>query len=271
MFALQKIVARMLFPLPVVFWLVVAAGIAAWYRRPRLARRLAVAAVVWLFLISWNPLAEALLGTLERRYAPLADIPAGITHVVVLGGGAHADPGRHAAVRLARSSQGRVLEGVRIWRAAAGSRHTGVPLLLFTGDSPDRRRSMASLAAETARDLGVPPDFIRMLDGTLNTHAEARAVAEFVHERATAAQTAGVVLVTSASHMPRAIALFQRSGIEPIAAPAQYLTDPGGLSSWSLLPDARAVGKTERFVYEVLGLAWMRVGDALRREETGDE
>jgi len=328
MFAVQKILARIFFPLPIAFWLAIAAGIVAWrghafrthrsgadqsgdpqpgsYQsggpqpgthrsHSRLARGLAIAAVAWLFLISWNPVGDALLGTLESRHAPLEEVPPGITHIVVLGGGAHADEGRPAAVRLSRSSQGRVLEGVRLWRAAAASRASGIPQLIFTGGSPDGRRSMASLGAEAARDLGVPPGYMVTFEEALNTEAEARAVAGYLgadtagppnesgstagppngprstagdasaggdpNETGTAdaSDSSGLVLVTSASHMPRAVALFRRAGLDPLPAPAQFLTDSGRRSSWSLLPEAGALAKTERFFYEVLGIVWMRV------------
>jgi uncharacterized SAM-binding protein YcdF (DUF218 family) len=257
MFTLQKIVARILFPLPIVFWLAAAAGVAAWRGRPRLARRLALAAVVWLFLISWNPLGDALLGTLERRHPPLEVAPPGITHIVVLGGGAYADETRHAAARLTRSSQGRVLEGVRLYHGVSAAPTSGAespPVsIIFTGDSPDGRRSMASLAAETARDLEVPPERIVVLDNTWNTAQEAAAVREYLRAHVPD-ELPLVVLVTSASHMPRAVMLFRRAGLEPIPAPAQYLTDRGGRMVWSLLPESGALAKTETFVYEILGI-----------------
>lgn len=270
MFALQKILARVLFPLPVFFWLVIATVIVAWrgrtrrghrrngWQHPLLVRGLAITAVVWLFLISWNPVGDALLGTLERRHAPLKEVPPGVTHIVVLGGGAHAAAERHATVLLSRSSQGRVLEGVRLWRTAAETRVSGFPVLVFTGGLPDGRLSIAALAAETARDLGVPGEHIVTFGQALNTEAEARAVAEFLRSENTG-DTAALVLVTSASHMPRAVAVFRRAGLDPLPAPAQFLTDPGGRSSWSFLPEAGALVKTERFFYEMLGLAWMLV------------
>lgn len=289
MFVLQKIVARFFFPLPIVFWLLALALLVwrvrrdrrRWQRgRDRLAWGLAAAAVVWLFLISWDPVGDALLGTLERRHAPLAEVPAGITHVVVLGGGAHHDGERHSATRLTRSSQGRVLEGVRLFvtgereRGIAGDRSGAESArlnLVFTGDSLDDRRSMASLAAQTARELGVPAERITSLEDTLNTAQEAAAVRVLLLGAGGAAAGepgvgepgAGppprIVLVTSAAHMPRAIALFRRAGLDPVAAPAQFLTDPGGRTSWSFFPNAGALARTEGFFYEVLGLLWMRV------------
>lgn len=261
LFVLQKIIARIFFPLPVTFWLAGGAGIAAWRGRPRTARSLALAAMVWLFLISWNPVGDALLGTLEGRHPPLEDVPAETTHIVVLGGGAHAEETRPAATRLSRGSQGRVLEGVRLWRAAAASRASGIPLLVLTGDSPDGRQSMASLAAETVRELGVPPNFVIVIEETYNTAQEATAVADMLEHRIdTGAGAVGrLILVTSASHMPRAAALFRRAGMDPLPAPAQYLTDTAGHTGWSYLPSAEALHKTERFFYEMLGIAWMRV------------
>ena len=73
---------------------------------------------------------------------------------------------------------------------------------------------MARTAADMAEALGV--ERIAMLDTARNTHAEAVAAAELVGD-------ASLILVTSASHMPRAMALFRAQGLDPIPARIEYL------------------------------------------------
>jgi len=61
--------------------------------------------------------------------------------------------------------------------------------------------------------------------------------------------------VASASHMPRSVRHFERVGLAPIASPTHFRTGRGGpdrLSYW--VPSSGALGKTERAVYETLGL-----------------
>ena len=63
------------------------------------------------------------------------------------------------------------------------------------------------------------------------------------------------VLVTSASHMPRSGKHFERAGLAPVASPTLYRTGRSGphrLSYW--VPSSEGLRKTERAVYEYLGL-----------------
>lgn len=261
-FAVQKIIARLFFPVPLFFWISLAAWISLRGGRRRLARGLTVGAVVWIFLISWSPVSDSLAGALERPFDTLAELPPDTRYVVVLGGGLHRHEERQGAARLTRSSQGRVLEGVRLVRSLPPEAEP--PLLIFTGDSPGAGPAMASVAGETARSLAVPGEQVIMLGKTYNTSQEARAVRRFIETSAGGMPQGGespegVVLVTCATHMLRARALFRRQGIDPLPAPAQYLTDRGPRSAWDFLPSASALERTERFFYEILGLLWMRL------------
>ena len=68
------------------------------------------------------------------------------------------------------------------------------------------------------------------------------------------------VLVTEASHMPRAMALFRKQGTHPIADPTDFRTgfsEPLGMQE--LILDAGDLFGSERAIYEYLGLAWAKV------------
>jgi uncharacterized SAM-binding protein YcdF (DUF218 family) len=65
------------------------------------------------------------------------------------------------------------------------------------------------------------------------------------------------ILVTSAAHMPRSMALFRKRGLEPIPAPADFRapeTQSSGPSRF--FPGAGALGQTQTALHEYLGLAW---------------
>ncbi|XKH61820.1 YdcF family protein [Halomonas sediminis] len=82
-----------------------------------------------------------------------------------------------------------------------------------------------------------------------DTIAEAKAVQALLGE------DAQVLLVTSASHMPRAMRHFEVAGLAPVAAPTHFLanrTEGFGLAYW--IPSARELRKAERAIYEALGL-----------------
>jgi uncharacterized SAM-binding protein YcdF (DUF218 family) len=123
--------------------------------------------------------ADGLLGPLEHRYPALtdpltlvtADAPAGVAAIVVLGGGWWPNDQWPSGSQLSDSSALRLLEGVRLARALPD-----VPLL-FSG--ADRRGEIPPVAwgyAQAARDLGIAPARIRVLDTPVDTAQEARAV-----------------------------------------------------------------------------------------------
>jgi uncharacterized SAM-binding protein YcdF (DUF218 family) len=86
-----------------------------------------------------------------------------------------------------------------------------------------------------------------------DTEAEARHVAPIVGEQP-------FILVTEASHMPRAMALFRKQGTHPIADPVDFRTTPSqAMAPGQLIPDAGDLGGSERAVYEYLGLAWAKI------------
>ena len=64
------------------------------------------------------------------------------------------------------------------------------------------------------------------------------------------------ILVTSASHMPRAMGLFKRRGLQPIAAPTDYLAPRRRLELDDFVPDGYKLFKSQIAFYEYLGQAW---------------
>ena len=114
--------------------------------------------------------------------------------------------------------------------------------------------------AEVLRVLGVPAGAMRQEGRSRNTFENALLSLALVRE----VGARRVLLVTSALHMPRALAVFQAvfagSGVTvvPAATDAEALGDEPELrTAW--LPDARSLEWSSRSVKEYLGLAqvWM--------------
>src|SRR5207253_2584324 len=81
--------------------------------------------------------------------------------------------------------------------------------------------------------------------------------AEVVRGRLGAAE---FYLVTSASHMPRALALFRKAGTNPIPAPTHFLTQGDrSLAPSDFFPSSGGLRRAEAATYEYLGLAWAKV------------
>lgn len=242
---IKSLAAQLLMPLPVSLGLLAVGWLLCWRQRQRLGATFAGLGLAVLLLASWAPVAERLLSPFETRYPALLNIPKDVplSAVVVLGGGWQPDAPISSVAKLNESSAVRLMEGVRLWREA--------PELPLVVSGASRNALVAPVAhgyAEAAQALGVAQQHLQVLDWPTDTGQEAQAVRQLLGEGAS------IVLVTSASHMPRAMRHFQAVGLSPIAAPTHYLTQFKSLASvryW--VPSASHLHKTERAVYEALG------------------
>lgn len=255
---LKTLVATLAMPVPAALLLLL---LGVWWLLRgwrRLGGTAVVSGVLLVGVSAWAPVADRLLLPLERVHLPVEQVadPDAVLAVVVLGGGWAPDAPWPATARLNDSSTSRLLEGLRLLQQLPEAR------LVVSGAS--RRPGEAPIAhgyAAVARALGVPDDRLVVLDQPKNTAQEAYAVREALAglsaERGERALGEGrsFLLVTSASHMPRAVRHFERAGLTPVAAPTHFLADreaSNRLNYW--IPSAENLRKTERAVYERLGL-----------------
>lgn len=251
---IKTLTALLLMPLPLFFGAMALAVVCFVLNRRWLARLWAIGGLSLLFLLSWGPVAERLLLPLETAFPAqeteaLQGLSTEIDTIVVLGGGW--SPALRASVvgQLQESSAYRILEGVSLWHAL------DQPQLIVTGTSRrEDEPSIASAYAATAAQLGVPTENIVRLDDPTDTAQEAQAVRAYLGDAEST-----VLLVTSASHMPRSVRHFERAGVTTLAAPTHYLTgrsEPGHLAYW--IPSAQNLRKSERAIYERLGMLAVR-------------
>jgi uncharacterized SAM-binding protein YcdF (DUF218 family) len=121
--------------------------------------------------------------------------------------------------------------------------------LILSGGPPGQAEAMRSVAMA----LGVRQAEIVLESNSRNTEEEGRFIAPTVGK-------APFLLVTSASHMPRAMALLRKQGMNPIAAPTDYLakqTEKPNLAD--AFPGYYGLYEASRTVYEYLGLTWERL------------
>lgn len=251
MFWIKKVVVALTSPLAVLLIILAVALALQWRDRGgEWPGRLVVVASAGFLLISIGPTGELMLSPVENRYESIDD-PAQIedaTHIVVLGGGYTAREDGLVTSKLAHATIVRLNEGLRLVRAVDDA------TLVVSGDSVTQRGSIAEAAADLAVDLGVKRESIVALDTPRDTGEEAAAVDELVGE------DARVVVVTSASHMPRAMRLFERRGIDATAAPTHHMTTDAPFYRRGLWPRAENIRRVERATYEYIGLTWVALG-----------
>jgi uncharacterized SAM-binding protein YcdF (DUF218 family) len=246
LFALKKIAARFLFPLPVVMELLLLGLILLWFTRKQKAGKVLVtcAAVLLLFL-GTGILSKPLLSPLEDAY-PSFDAAAhahqDLRWVVVLGGGGFSSP-HPLPTGLTSESLFRIIEGLRILRQLPEAK------LLVSGGWTWTPDTDANRMRTLALSLGVDEERIVVEAETRDTEEQAVEIGRIVGD-------APFVLVTTADHMRRSMLLFQAQGLDPIPAPTGHSYGDEPASLWDLFPWAREIRSAERAVYEYLGMAW---------------
>lgn len=202
---------------------------------------------VWAWLMAIPALANALVAAIEGPPAPPPDGPAP-SAIVVLASGDRVVRAGQVYARLDAHGWARVSAAVQVWRA-----HGGV-LVMAGGPPGNTSQSWAAAMRDVAISEGVPASTIMLADGSTNTYEDlvgAQAVVRTLHG-------AGPVwLVTSALHMPRALAIAKRLGMEvsPINADYQQLDELTWRAWW---PNAGGPAIYASALHELIGLAIYR-------------
>jgi uncharacterized SAM-binding protein YcdF (DUF218 family) len=240
MFILKKMVSRFFFPLSLVLGLLL---LGLFLKKSRTKVILTGAAILYLF--SFSPFGYFILRPLESQYAPISstNLNQEVQWIVVLGGGTRDDKALTPEEQLGDASLRRLLEGVRLSRLLPRSR-----LVLSGGNYPGIAPD-ALLMQQVALDQGVARDRILLETASLDTADQADLLRDGLGQ-------APFYLVTSASHMPRAVRMFIRSGTQPIAAPTDFRAVWAPFHVMDFFPQAGALVNTERAFYEYLGLFW---------------
>ncbi|KAA0014347.1 hypothetical protein F0A17_01450 [Billgrantia pellis] len=244
---LKELIAVYAMPLPLFLSLLGLAALLFFSGRRRVGLGTGVVATVMLLLAAWSPLADRLLVPLESRYPPLriSSSETRVETIVVLGGGWQPERGGSSLSRLNESSLYRLTEGLKLLQEFPQAR-----LVVSGGSRVEGLPPVAEAYAAAANELGVSSERLVVVDWPTDTASEAQAVRDLLD------RDSRLLLVTSASHMPRAMAHFRAVGLDPVAAPTHRLVNPG--MAWNLaywLPTSQALNKTERALHEYMGLA----------------
>ena len=255
MFIFKKIFSRLLFPIPLCIEVLLVGLLLLWFTRKQKAGRIVVTlAGALLFLFSSHFFSIVLLTPLESRYPALFTGPdacaavgsSEVKFIVVLASGFSPEAGRPITIQLDESSIARLVEGVRL------SKVLNCCKLVLSGGS-DSVASPARAMAQLAQDLGVGRQDMILETQSRDTDDEARLVAPIVGQQP-------FILVTEASHMPRAMALFRKHGTRPIADPVDFRASHSqAIVPDEVFPSAAGLSGSERAVYEYLGLAWGKI------------
>jgi len=255
---LSKLLPLFVYPLGLTCILIAISIILQRYRS--LSNILLIIALVNIWLFSTTPISSGLARSLEWRYLPSAEIPTADV-AVVLGGGTEAHLYPRPSVEV-NSAGDRVLYAARIFQSGK------VKHILLSGGEitwlKDTQSTPADEMAALLLELGVPSEALWLEDQSKNTYENALFSAEILKDNV----VDKVLLITSAIHMPRAVALFQKQGVEVIPLPVDYSVTSndttsnnqdwiGQLLGW--LPSAGNLNTSTNALKEYLGLLIARL------------
>ena len=205
-----------------------------------------VATPVGAAVVMW-PLVPRFVRIDTREAAQGADT------IVLLGGGiATVTVGGYSAGVPTAASLLRSLEAARLFKAIGAIR------VIASGGNPRPERQTMSESALLRRllvDAGVPDD--RVIDESESTTTAEQAT--LVRDLLRPLGVYHVVIVTSAAHMRRSLALFRVAGIDAVGSMAPMRSEGVALPPW-WLPNAESLSESDDAVYEFGALMyyWLR-------------
>jgi uncharacterized SAM-binding protein YcdF (DUF218 family) len=243
---LGKLLPIVIYPLGLVISLVFMAGLCVALKLWRSAISSIAAAFLLLWVCSTPIFASWALGTLERQYPAkaMAEIPE--AEVAIVLGGAIAQPLPPRAVADLTGASDRVLHAARLYKAGKARR-----ILVSAGNLPwlGSVKPEAELIRELLIEWGVPLSAIEIAGGSRNTFENALEIKEIWSRSG----FKSALLVTSAAHMPRAMAVFRRAGLPVIACTTDVRAVELSSSILHWLPNAADLAVTTEAMKEWIG------------------
>ena len=249
----SKFASLLLQPLNWIAILLVVGAVLLFVRSQRLrnfGRTLCGAAALLLLMAGWHPLPEALIRALEDRYAPPTSDLSGFTGMVVLGGVFSRDDGRDRLQPALGCAGDRVVVPIPLMNQYRDMR------LLFTGGAAYPAPPIEAEAIQARRY------FERM--GTDMSRVLFESQSRDTYENATFSLNVPTVdtrkpwlLITSASHMPRALATFRKAGWSVTPYPVNYYSQYE--IQWFSYSLFRGIDAWQLAIREYLGIAVYRL------------
>lgn len=240
-----RTVEALLYPIGMIWAALTISAVVLFRKKQRGAALVCALLSGFLWIAGATPLPEFLMARLERPFAgttvenaPKADA------VVVLGG--IMNPSVHDTFGLSLTSAAdRLVTGVELLRQKKVN-------ALIMGGGATRGASEGSRIEQFVKTWNVAQGEIIGLEACMNTREEAARVRSVLDQR----KWTNVVLVTSAFHMPRAMATFEKAGISvrPLACDFEALpVMEGEVPAFRLVPIIDHIKNLTLYMHEVIG------------------
>ncbi len=255
-FFLSKLLPLLFLPLGLTTTLIILSLI--FYKKAYLSRLFLGLGFVVLLLSSNTPFALRLAKSLEWQHLPESPIEPHEV-MVVLGGGTTAGYFPQPIAGLNEAGD-RLLYAAYLYQQGIADQ-----LLITGGTLPGDDSSEAAEMAQILTIMGVPEADLILEDQALNTYDNGRFSKAILQEQG----IDEILLVTSAMHMPRAKAVFEKQGFDVTPAPTDFYAQQAEWTtsrtenllgkSFDLLPNSRALGIGTNAIREYMGLVIYRL------------
>jgi uncharacterized SAM-binding protein YcdF (DUF218 family) len=209
--------------------------------------RLMVTCLLIVLLTGVLPIGRGLIALLEDRFPPGNEAGPPIAGIIVLGGPIDS---RMSVARGTISVGGEV---ERLIEGAALARRHPAAKLVFTGGNPSLFHDdppESFFAVKLFEQLGVTASRITLEDKSRNTDENAVFTKRLLDPK----PGERWLLVTSATHMPRAVGVFRKADFPVEPYPVDWHTLPGA-NIWSVPRDLlNGIGSLDAVSHELVGL-----------------
>ncbi|MCU0608820.1 MAG: YdcF family protein [Chitinispirillaceae bacterium] len=251
---LSKFLALPLYPVGFSLVCIVAGIVFLLFSKKTYALLFVVCALIVLYLFSSDPFSYILVRSLEKKYDPVIVFPS--SSAIVLLSGAEVPKSPPRLYDEINSAGDRILYAGRLMKQGAAPR-----LIATGGNIPFIREFNGSESEVCFRILtgllGVDSSKIYLEKQARNTRENATFTKAMLDSLGL---PPAVILVTSAMHMPRSVALFRKAGFTVYPAPTDYLVD----AEWDfkmikIFPAAGTLERSTNALHEIYGVwySWL--------------
>ncbi len=196
-----------------------------------------------------QPFASIFINSLENDYECLLDSNKikSADYIIILGGGYADNINMPASSQLGLYSLARLIEGMRLKKINPNAQ------LIFSGGTQfNENNTQASLLNKAYLSLINDTNKNILSELPHNTKSEADEAFKLVGK-------SKLILVTSASHMPRSFYLFNKIGCNVIAAPCDFSVKD--LEYYPNFPNGMSIKQTELAIHEYLAILGYKLFD----------
>ncbi|WP_038055918.1 YdcF family protein [Thermodesulfobacterium hydrogeniphilum] len=254
LFSLKKLILFLCYPSSLIFIFLFLVSIYVVLDKRRGRRRLLLFLAIFLYYLSTTPfLPYLMLKHLEKKYTiPSPSEIQKCKKIIVLTGRIYGEKNLSLEERFSRETLIRFLKALDLKR-----QYPKKEIIVLGGSYEDENFKGASYLKKLAEKLGYK---VKALDTPLDTITSTKVLKNYL-SNSTGNFKEPFLLLTSAYHLPRAIYLFKKQGLNPIPYPTNYnykLCKPN-FTILEFLPNDLYLTFTNMAFHEYLGLIFYKI------------